>query len=461
VTARALIVGFGASGRAATAHLRRIGYDVLVGNDRASPGERELVTALGARLHAQPVRGDWERLVDSVDVVVPSPGVAPSHPALREASRRGIAVRSEVELGWERLDARNHAEASRRKLVAITGTNGKTTVTSLTASILNRSGITALAAGNIGLPLVDAVDSDVSVFVAEVSSFQLTYTSGFHPDVCCMLNLTPDHLDWHGDVAAYTKAKSRIWSQQGDGDTAVLNADDATVMGAAGDAVQGVPVAVRRVLFSTSSSGDGWRLGDKGELRAPSGEVITTTHAMRRHMPHDVSNALAACAVATEAGADVAACAEVVASFEPLAHRVQLVAEAAGVRWYDDSKATTPASVIAAVSAFDSVVLIAGGRNKGLDLGALTKTLPAVRSVVAIGESASDVARAFCGRVPVRFASSMEAAVREAASVARSGDAVLLSPGCASFDWYESYEERGDDFKAWVNEIAPANGREA
>jgi UDP-N-acetylmuramoylalanine--D-glutamate ligase len=169
-----------------------------------------------------------------------------------------------------------------------------------------------------------------------------------------------------------------------------------------------------------------------------------------RALPHDLANALAAAAVALSAGATPAGCREGLASSPPLPHRVSFVAERGGVRWYDDSKATTPASVLAAVAGFSSVVLIAGGRNKGLDLGALAATVPPVRAVVAIGESAPELQAVFAGRVTVRSAGTMEAAVRAAASLAQPGDAVLLSPGCASFDWYPSYAARGDHFASIV-----------
>jgi UDP-N-acetylmuramoylalanine--D-glutamate ligase len=330
-------------------------------------------------------------------------------------------------------------------VAAITGTNGKTTVTTLVAAMLRASGRRAVAAGNIGVPLIEAVRSDAEVAVAEVSSFQLQFTETFRPAVSCWLNLAPDHLDWHPSLAHYRDAKARIWANQRHGDTAVVNADDAVVSSAARD----IPQGVRVLSFGMRQDADFHQEGD--HLAGPDGGTLLPIRDLPRALPHDVANALAAAAVALSAGATPAGCRQGLVGTPLLPHRVSLVAEGAGVRWYDDSKATTPASVLAAVAGFPSVVLIAGGRNKGLDLRALAATVPPVRAVVAIGEAAPEVEAAFAGLVPVRSAGTMDAAVGAAASVARPGDAVLLSPGCASFDWYTSYAARGEHFASLVS----------
>jgi UDP-N-acetylmuramoylalanine--D-glutamate ligase len=197
-----------------------------------------------------------------------------------------------------------------------------------------------------------------------------------------------------------------------------------------------------------------------GLLVGPGDVPVAAMSTLRRALPHDLANALAALACALAAGATAEGCARALATFETLPHRVELIGEAEGVRWYDDSKATTPASVLAAVAGFDSVVLIAGGRNKGLHLGVLAATVPPVRTVVAIGEAAAEVGRAFGDRVEVVAAASMAEAVSAAGRRARPGDAVLLSPGCASFDWYRSYAERGDHFRALVTARMDEKGRE-
>jgi UDP-N-acetylmuramoylalanine--D-glutamate ligase len=314
--------------------------------------------------------------------------------------------------------------------------------------MLVASGIASIAAGNIGLPLSDAVaDEDLKVVVAEVSSFQLAFAESFRPVVAVWLNLAPDHLDWHGDTGSYIAAKARIWAKQGPADVAVVNADDPVVMAQAASAPS------RVVTFGLKGAAD-FTVRD-GWLRGPTGPILEVA-ALSRALPHDVANALAASAAALAAGATVEGVRSALTAFAPLPHRLALVAYANGVRWYDDSKATNPHAAVAAVRGFETVVLIAGGRNKGLDMGELAEVADRTRAVVAIGEAAPQVAAAFAGRAPVRTAESMVDAVAAAADAARPGDVVLLSPGCASFDWYRSYAERGDDFAAAVHALLEA-----
>ena len=412
----------GVTGKAVARRLLADGWAVQVFDDRSEidpPDGVDVLASLPASL--------------DVDLVVPSPGVPESHPVYALAEQSGVELVSEIELAWR---------AAKMPLVAVTGTNGKTTVTTMIAAMLAESGVTAVAGGNIGLPLIDAVTEPVAVVVAEVSSFQLQYTSGFRPAVAVWLNLAEDHLDWHPTMEDYAAAKSRIWRNQSGSDTAVVNADDTVVMQRAASAPS--------ILVTFGDAGD-WRCSD-GALLAPDGSVVVRADELVRALPHDVSNALAACASAVAAGAALDACRSVLRTFAGLPHRVELVSDAGGVRWYDDSKATTPASVVAAVRGFDSVVLIAGGRNKGLDLSALAAAADRVRSVVAIGDAAGEVVAAFDGVRPVAVAESMKEAVELAADAAEPGDAVLLSPGCASFDWYGSYAERGEDFARLVKE---------
>ncbi|MGH9179924.1 MAG: UDP-N-acetylmuramoyl-L-alanine--D-glutamate ligase, partial [Acidimicrobiales bacterium] len=401
MTGRAVVVGLGVTGRAVCTHLAGRGWDVVVVEDAptaATAGETE---ALGAR------RGSLED-VAGADLVVPSPGVGPRHPVHAAASGAGVPVWSEVELAWR---ARGD-----RRVVAVTGTNGKTTVATLIAAMLVASGTRAVPAGNIGLPLVTAVEGDAEVLVAEVSSFQLAYTEQFRPEVAVWLNLAQDHMDWHPTMEDYAAAKARIWANQGRGDVAVVNAEDPAVMAAA----TGAP---GRVVTFGLATGD-WSVAG-GMLRGPGGSVVAVAD-LARSLPHDLANTLAALAAAVEAGATPAAGRAAVVGFGGLPHRVQLVGESGGVRYYDDSKATTPASVLAALQGFESVVLIAGGRNKGLDLRPLAGEAARLRGVVAIGEAAPEVEAAFAGTaVPVTVAPSMGRAVEAAAAAARPGDAVL------------------------------------
>ncbi len=434
---RVLVYGFGISGRATVAYLAGRGDDVVVVDDAPGPSTAADVEDAGGRLAAPAA---LEEILGSVDLVVPSPGVPAGHRLFGLADAAAVEVRSEIELGAQALAARPEP---RPLLAAITGTNGKTTVTSWVAHLLQQAGRRAIAAGNIGRPLVDAAGADADVIVVEVSSFQLQRTATFHPQVTCWLNLAADHLDWHPSMEHYTAAKARIWSNQAAGDTAVINADDPAVTAAASL----IPPGVHVLTFSLGPADytvlDGWLVG-------PEGVRLAAVATLPRALPHDLANALAAAAVARASGVDDAAVKGGLAEIPLLPHRVTLVAEIGGVRWYDDSKATTPASVLAAVAGFDSVVLIAGGRNKGLDLSVLAESAPPVRAAVAIGEAAGEVERALAGQVPVCAATCMAEAVAAAESISRPGDAVLLSPGCASFDWYQNYAARGDDFSRLV-----------
>jgi UDP-N-acetylmuramoylalanine--D-glutamate ligase len=258
------------------------------------------------------------------------------------------------------------------------------------------------------------------------------------------LNLAPDHLDNHATFDAYTAAKARLWADQRPDQVAVGNADDPIVAAHLAEA------PARHVTFGLGGGADNRLDGDR--LVLDDGATLATVGELHRAFPHDLANALAAAAGTLHGGGSAAGARDALLAFRGLPHRVWLVGEAGGVRWYDDSKATAPHATRAALRAFDSVVLIAGGRNKGLDLGELATEADHVRAVVAIGEAAPDVAAAFDGLRPVRMASSMDHAVQEAASLARPGDVVLLSPACASFDWYGSYAERGDDFARAVRE---------
>jgi UDP-N-acetylmuramoylalanine--D-glutamate ligase len=444
---RLVVIGFGVTGRAVSRWAVAAGYEVHVFDDRADAALVEAGRQAGVAVEPVP-SGRLDARLRGADLVVPSPGVPAGHPILQAALNLGLPVHSEIELAW-----RASLEHPASRLLAITGTNGKTTVTTLVQAILERSGLSALAAGNIGLPLIDAVAAGRRFVVAEVSSFQLQFTERFRPAVSCWLNLAPDHLDWHPDLAHYAAAKCRVWANQGEGDQAVYNADDPTVAAHSAH----IPPGAERLAFSTAGPAAFSLAG--GTITGPGGEPVVDVAELPRSLPHDVANALAAAAVATAAGASLGACREALVRTGPLPHRIELVTSAAGVDWYDDSKATTPASVLAAVAGFPSVVLIAGGRNKGLDLSVLSGAVPPVRAAVAIGEAAAEVEASLGPLVPTVMAASMDHAVAAAASLARPGDAVVLSPGCASFDWYRSYAERGDDFARAVSRLTREGGR--
>jgi UDP-N-acetylmuramoylalanine--D-glutamate ligase len=434
---RVLVVGFARTGIAVARVCAARDVSVAAIDDRPTPAAHAAAAAIGVRLEPTPAPAALAARLADAELIVVSPGVPPFHPAIAGADPAKVI--SEVELAW-RLGG--------PPVVAVTGTNGKTTVTSIVTAMLAGGGRRVRAAGNIGYPLVEAVtEPGLDLVVAEVSSFQLAQTTTFAPSVAAWLNFAEDHLDWHRDLEEYARAKARIWANLGPDDVAVANAEDELVMGYA-RAVGG-----RLVTFGRER-GDYRQVGD--ELVGPAGTVLLTAE-LPRAMPHDITNALAAIAIADAAGSDAAREARALREQPPLPHRVELVETVGGVGYYDDSKATTPSAVLAALAGFASVVLVAGGRNKGLDLSVMAQSLAdaatggrppptRVRAVVAIGEAADEVVKAFAPYAPVVPAASMEAAVTQAARLAEPGDAVLLSPGCASFDWYTSYEERGNDF---------------
>lgn len=422
---RFLVVGLGVTGRAMASALLRRGFEVVVVDDR--PDVAADAGGIEVTVVAAPDRATLDRLVAAAEVVLPSPGIPDRHPAFELAATHGRPIASEFDLA---------AAWDSRPRLAVTGTNGKTTVCEMTAAALRSSGRVVATVGNTETPLVAAIDDPaVDTFVVEASSFRLAHSAHFVPQVATWLNFAPDHLDAHRDLAAYEAAKARIWEDRAV-TLAVANGDD--------------PVVLRNrnpeVVTVTFGTGDAdYRVVDD-VLVGPGGSELLAVDALVRHHPHDVQNALAAAATAIGGGATVDGVRAGLASFRPGAHRLEPVASADGVAWVDDSKSTSPHSTVAAVRAFSSVVLVAGGRNKGLDLRPMLDAVDHIRAVVAIGDAADEVAAVFDGRVPVARASSMRAAVHHAALLARQGDVVLLSPGCASFDWYGGYHERGVDF---------------
>jgi UDP-N-acetylmuramoylalanine--D-glutamate ligase len=439
----AVVIGLAETGLAVTRRLRSEGWEVTVVEDAPSGNDAYADRAaaargLGARLDEAPTTSAVVVEIGTADLVVPSPLVRLDHPALVAARAAGVTVRSEIDLAGERTAV---------PIVAVTGTNGKTTVTTLTAAMLDASGRRVVAAGNLGRPLIDAVDDPVDVIVAEVSSFQLACSETFHPHVAVVLAITPDHLDWHGGYEQYVEAKARITRNQNADDVLVFDADDAdaAAIAAAGRA--------RAFGFSRRVDAAGRAREVDGRLLDTDGGLLAGVDDMRRALVHDRTNALASGLAAIAVGATTAGVRAALATYATLPHRVALVGEASGVQWYDDSKATNPDATLRALESFDSVVLLAGGRNKGLDLSVLGRAASRLRGVVAFGEAGPDVARALPDTVPIETVLSMHDAVHAAARLARPGDVVLLSPACASFDAYANYAERGDDFSAEVGKL--------
>jgi UDP-N-acetylmuramoylalanine--D-glutamate ligase len=443
---RVLVAGLGVTNTAASrALVHRDRTVVLMDDGERLPGE-VLGAELGVAVHHRPSGETLDGLVRSVDAVLPAPGLPERHAVFEAARRAGVPVISELDL------ARRWDE---RPVVAVTGTDGKTTVTTLVVDMLEASGVPTAAVGNLEVPLVAAIDDPhPACFVVEASSFRLGHSRHFAPAVGTWLNFGPDHLDVHRDLDAYRRAKARIWAEQVAGQTAVVNLDDPVV---AAEVPSRPGVRVWRFGISGSARRSGAEFTEDGALLVgPDGEVLVAREELWRDLPHDRSNALAASATALAAGADPDGVRAALRAFRGLPHRVELVADAGGVRWYDDSKATAPHATLAALAGFERVVLIAGGRNKGLDLIELGSAGNVV-GVVGIGEAATQVVAAFPG-VPSRLATSMADAVAAAATLAEPPAVVLLSPGCASFDWYSSYAERGDDFAAEVHRLLVVDG---
>lgn len=414
---RTLVLGAGVSGRAAVGLARRLGHRVVV-------YDREPVTDLG---DVAVVSGTWDRLtLDGIDLVVASPGFGERSPAITDALEAGVEVIGEVEFAWREIAA---------PTVAVTGTNGKTTVTGLIADMLTASGLNAPALGNIGTPVSDWTSEPLDVLVLEMSSFQLRFTDRFHCHVAVVTNVAEDHLDWHGSVAGYREAKARIVSNQTEDDFVVFDALDPGAR----------TVAARSVATPVGVAADGSNgAGVIGGELVWDGSAVPLS-AVSVDDPVYLTDLALAGVAALAMGADADAVAGVAKSFTPGAHRRQVVFDADGVRWVDDSKATNPHAALASIGAFGSVILIAGGLAKGLDISPLA-TAEGVKTVIAIGESAP-VLLAAAGERGLA-ASSMEQAVELARGLAVPGDVVLLAPGCASYDMFDSYAARGDAFAA-------------
>ena len=444
---RALVVGMGRSGRAAARLLARVGVGVTLVDDEPDPSAAELAREEGftLRLDTAPVA----LLDEEVGLVVPSPGVPEAAPVLVAAAARGIPIWSEPELAWRLLP---------RRLLAVTGTNGKTSTTELLTAMLQEDGRAAVACGNIGRPVSEAAveEREDTVLVAELSSFQLRFCHRLRPEVGLLLNLAADHLDWHRDLEGYAAAKARIWRAQRRADWAVANADDPATL-ALLEGTRG-----RHATFSgvhAVSLGVG-REGDELVARLPDGSVSLVGVGELGQAPHHRANTAAAATAALLYGASVGAVTHAARSFRPGRHRYELVAtDERGVSFVDDSKATNPAAAASALAAAPSVVWIAGGLGKGVDLSILASSLAAVHDAVLIGRAAPELAEVCLGAgVPVHHAVSMEDAVALASRLARPGDTVLLAPACASFDQFSDYAERGERFAAAVREIAPRIG---
>jgi UDP-N-acetylmuramoylalanine--D-glutamate ligase len=435
---RAVVIGAGVAGLGAARALALEGAGVLVTEvrDRASLGDLEAVEALGVEVRTG---GHDPSDLDGATLVVTSPGVPPSAEVLRWASDRDLPVWGELELG---------ARLASVPYVAVTGTNGKTTTTGMLAACLRAGALDAVACGNIGRPFTTAALESHDVLVVEASSFQLAQQVSLHPRVSVLLNLAPDHLDWHGSFAAYVDAKRRVYRNQTDDDVHVGNRDDDRSSAVSADA----PCTV--TWFRDGPP-------EPDEVGYRSGRLIARVRAEADLGPIDGeragyrADAAAAAAAALAYGVDAHAVRSGLAAFRPDPHRGEVVATAGGVRFLDNSKAT---NVHAALAAIDGVggrlVLIAGGRGKGQDLASLATRAARLAGVVAIGESADELERALGPLVEVRRATTIEDATVAAFAMAPRPGSVLLAPACASWDQFRDYRERGERFAGTARAIA-------
>jgi UDP-N-acetylmuramoylalanine--D-glutamate ligase len=438
---RVLVVGLARTGLVTALFSAGYGATVTATDERPEfeiADTAEKLRAAGVNLE---LGGHLDASFLEQDLIVVSPGVPANLPALAAARKKNIPTWSEIELAWRFL---------RGKLVAITGSNGKTTTTALVAHILQTANIPTLAGGNIGTPLLALVEraTDLTVTVAEISSFQLETIESFRPEIGVLLNLTPDHLDRHGTFEEYARAKMRMFENQLERDIAVLNADDPEV-------TKRMPAKPHIFWFSRQK-----RVANGAFLRE--NEIIfrnegsETVLARREQIPlrgeHNVENVLAACAAAYLAGATPAAIASGVKSFRGVEHRLEFVAEIAGVQFYNDSKATNVDAAVKAVQAFPGpLLLILGGKDKGSPYTPLRNLLKERAQVaLLIGEAAEKIAADLQGVVEIQHAGTLERAVEIAMERAQPGDTLLLAPACSSFDQFENYEHRGRAFKELI-----------
>jgi UDP-N-acetylmuramoylalanine--D-glutamate ligase len=428
-----LVVGLARSGIAAALALKSRGERVI-GVDAGAPSGLEALEAAGIELH---LREQGVGLLDRVDTVVKSPGVPGGAPVIAEARARDMRVIGELELAWRMLS---------NEFIAVTGTNGKTTTVELIGHIHRQAGLPVEVAGNVGAALsglVGNVAGRVTV-VCEASSFQLEDTLAFSPEAAVLLNVSADHLDRHGTLEAYTRAKLRMFADQGAGDVAVLPLDFEH---------ECLPDVARRVRFGHAPEA---QLSELGGVLYWEGQLLLDCQELPMRGRHNVENAMAAAAVCLARGLEAEAVRAGLRSFAGVPHRLEEVADREGVLFVNDSKATNVASTLVALQAMADerrrVHLILGGVGKGQDFTALSAPVhEACRAVYLIGEDAPEIEQAIRGPgLQVHRCGTLERAVGQAAGAAVSGEVVLLAPGCASFDQFADFEERGERFREIV-----------
>ena len=438
---KVLVLGLARTGIECARFLLNQGAKVSVSDLRSETDLKQELNSLKGLPIDYLLGGEERRWLEAVDLVVPSPGVPAENPLLHEACSRGIEILSEVELAYRFF---------RFPIVAITGTNGKSTTTTLVGLMLKANGTQVFTGGNIGAPLIGFVGGDWEWGVVEISSFQLEWIQEFRPRVAVLLNLTEDHLDRYPDFPAYCHAKERILENQTKKDIAILNRDDSLVWGMR----QGRPARIISFGFSEVDEG----------VFAKSEEIVWRDGSSEERFPlrhvkiqgvHNVENMMAAIAAAKAIGIPAQIIQQTLEEFPGLEHRLEFVREKDSVRYYNDSKGTNVGAVVKSLASFSvPVILIAGGVDKGGDYGVLRDGVrKTVKRLVLFGAAKEMIAKALGALTETIIVDDMEAAVRDAHQHARPGDVVLLSPACSSFDMFRNYAERGRVFRSLVQAL--------
>ena len=435
----AVIVGLGRTGISCARYLHARGWRLAVTDTRAAPPELAALRALDAAIPVSLGALDTRLLAGAVCVVA-SPGVSLAEPFFTEARRLGLEIVGDVEL---------FARAAHAPVVGITGTNGKSTVTTLLGRMAARAGLKVQVGGNLGAPALELLDAATELYVLELSSYQLETTESLHCRAAAVLNVSPDHLDRYADVAAYAAAKARLFARC---DIAVINLDDPLVVAMPHAAARTLSFSLRAAIgadYAIARSEGAWWLTRRDEPLLP-------LAAMKIKGLHNAANALAALALGEALGLPQAAMLEELRSFAGLAHRSQWVADLDGVTYVDDSKGTNVGATLAAVAGMEGpLVMILGGEGKNQDFTPLAAAFRGkVRCAVLIGRDAAALEQVLGGVCPIARATTLPAAVAAAAAAAQPGDTVLLSPACASFDMFRDYAHRGAVFAQAVRELA-------
>ena len=438
---KVMVLGLARTGQSTARFLAQQGAIVLVSDLRPAADLDPELNALAGLPIEYHFGGEDLNWLEGVDLVVPSPGVPMNNLFLQEAGRRGIEIISEIEFAYRSLSL---------PLIAITGTNGKSTTTTLIGEILKANGTKTFVGGNLGMPLIGCGPDEWDWGVVEVSSFQLEWVKWFRPRIAVLLNISEDHLDRYPDLAAYANAKQRIFAAQDEKDIAILNRDDSRVWS------MRQQLRSQVVSFGFSEVRNGvFAEPDAIVWRDRQGEERFSLTAVKIKGVHNVENMMAAIAATKAVGVGYAVIQKTLESFPGLEHRLEFVREKDGVRYFNDSKGTNVGAVEKSLASFsEPVILIAGGVDKGGDYGPLQKCIrQRVRRLVLFGAAKDIIARALGHLTEAVIVQDLPAAVADAAAHAQPGDVVLLSPACSSFDMFRNYAERGKAFKSLVRAL--------